>query len=113
MCGFNDITHTYIRSHGVQTTTFFTGIPYSQMDLFVDSIKKPSLFPLPAQGSTDTVMLSYSSIDKMNAIWITRSLAVNPLNPDSFAVGNNIIKWIGRMDDLSFVITNRPMYQTN
>jgi hypothetical protein len=68
VCGFNDITQTYIRSHGVRTMTDFAGIPYSQMDLFVDSINKPSLFPLPAQGLPDTVMLSYSSIVKMKAL---------------------------------------------
>jgi hypothetical protein len=68
MCGFNDITQSYIGSHGVRTTTDFAGIPYSQMDLFIDSINKPSLFPPPAQGSTDTVMLSYSSIVKMKAL---------------------------------------------
>jgi hypothetical protein len=68
VCGFNELTQTYIGSHGVRSTTDFAGIPYSQMDLFVDTINKPSLFPLPAQGSTDTVMLSYSSIVKMKAL---------------------------------------------
>jgi hypothetical protein len=104
MCGFNDITQTYIGSHGVWMTTNFAGIPYSQMDLFVDSINKPSLFPLPAQGSTDMVMLSYSSIVKMKALRAYldyKKSRGQPLNPDSFAVGNNITMWIGRMDDLS------------
>jgi hypothetical protein len=54
VCGFNNITISYIRSHGVVTTTDFAGIPYSQMDLFIDNMNKPSLLPVPAQGSTDT-----------------------------------------------------------
>jgi hypothetical protein len=95
MCSFNDITKTYIGSHGVLTTTNFAGIPYSQMDLFVDSINKPSLFPLPAQGSTDTVMLSYSSIVKMKALRAYldyKKARGQSLNPNQFAVGNNITK---------------------
>jgi hypothetical protein len=60
VCGFNDITILYIGSHGVFSITDFVGIPYSQMDLFIDNINKPSLFPLPA-------MLSHSSIVKLKA----------------------------------------------
>jgi hypothetical protein len=104
VCGFNDITISYIGLHGVLTTTDFAGIPYSQMDLFIDNINKPSLFPVPAQGSTDTVMLSYSSIVKfkvLRAYLDNRKSHGQALNPDHYAVGNNITKWVGRIDDLS------------
>jgi hypothetical protein len=104
ICGFNDITQTYIGSHGVLTMTDFTRIPYSQMDLFIDSINKPSLFPLPAHGSSTTVMLSYSSIVRMKAMRAYldyKKSRGQSLNRDQFGVGNNITKWVGRMDDLS------------
>jgi hypothetical protein len=104
ICGFNDITQTFIGLHGVLTMTDIAGIPCSQMDLFIDSTNKPSLFPLPAQGSTTTVMLSYSSIVEMKALreylYYKKSRGKS-LNPDQFGVGNNITKWVGRMDDLS------------
>jgi hypothetical protein len=72
--------------------TNFAGIPYSQMDLFIDSINKPSLFPLPAQGSTTTVMLLYSSSVKKKALqgYLNyKKCHGQSLNP------------VGRMDDLS------------
>jgi hypothetical protein len=97
ICGFNNITQTYIGSHGVLTTTDFAGIPYSQMDLFIDSINKPSLFPLPAHELTTTVMLSYSSIVKMKALRAYldyKKSRGQSLNPDQFGVGNNITKWV-------------------
>jgi hypothetical protein len=104
MCSFNDVTQTYIGSHGLLMMTVFAKIPYSQMDLFIDSVNKPSLFPLPALGSTTTVMLSYSSIVKMKALWAYldyKKYRGQSLNPDQLAVSNNITVWIGRMDDLS------------
>jgi hypothetical protein len=104
MCGFNDINQTYIGSRGVLTTTNFARIPYSQIDLFVDSINKPSLFPLPAQGLTDTVMLPYSSNVQMKALSAYldyKKTHGQSLNQDQFAAGSNITKWIGQTDDLS------------
>jgi hypothetical protein len=104
ICGFNNITQTYIGSHGVLTMTDFAGIPYSQMALFVNSINKPSLFPLPAQGSTTTVILSYSSIVKMKALRLYldyKKFCGQSLSLYQFGVGNNITKCIGCMDDLS------------
>jgi hypothetical protein len=89
---------------GVLTATDFAVIPYSQMDLFIDDINKPTLFPIPSQGSTDTVMLLYSSIIKLKAFHAYldyRKSCGQALNPDHYAVRNNITKWAGRMDDLS------------
>jgi hypothetical protein len=67
-CRFNDITQLYIGSHGILTANNFAAIPHSQMDLFEDGINKPSYFPAPPQGSTDTVLLLYSSLIKLKTL---------------------------------------------
>jgi hypothetical protein len=67
-CGFNNITQSYIGLHGILTANDFAAIPYSQMDLFFDSINKPSSLPAPPEGSTETVMLSYSSVVKLKGL---------------------------------------------
>jgi hypothetical protein len=94
----------------ILTANDFAAIPYSQMDLFVDGINKPSYFPAPPQGSTETVLLSYSSIIKLKALRANLDylkVRGQALNPDSFGTASRITKWIGRTDDLTRFIMIR------
>jgi hypothetical protein len=100
-CGFNDITQSYIGLHGILTANNFAASPYSQVDLFVDGIKRPSYFPAPPQGSTETILLEYSAIIKLKALRAYLDYLKargQALNPDSFGSAGKITsRSAGRM----------------
>jgi hypothetical protein len=119
-CRFNNITQSYIGSHGILTANNFAAILYSQMDLFFYSINKPSSSPAPPEGSTKTVMLSYSLVVKLKGLRAYLDYLKargQALNPDTYVTTAQIAKWVGRMDDLARFSKirekNRPTYQTS